>query len=239
MPGVPVVAPDPDLPTVTAPASRAAASFDPQAAARVEVARQVRAYAELGVLEALGLSEAPLLADLEPHVAAAEALATDGSWAWDAGDAVPFVVVLPGLASNAVVPAMRRATKLGVSVIPDDELVTYRPLAGLAEPAVPYLLEGIDTGAEFCGTPPEAALVTVTARGRMSLTLAEGIALTIVRPDMLRSNRCYSLAGSRTGTNQRVPAVWISERRAKLGWCWDRNPHTWLGLASAGACVVR
>jgi hypothetical protein len=30
-----------------------------------------------------------------------------------------------------------------------------------------------------------------------------------------------------------VPAVWISERRAKLGWCWDRNPHTWLGAASA------
>jgi hypothetical protein len=39
--------------------------------------------------------------------------------------------------------------------------------------------------------------------------------------------------GSRAG-NQRVPAVWISERRPKVGWCWDRNPHTWLGAASAG-----
>ena len=27
--------------------------------------------------------------------------------------------------------------------------------------------------------------------------------------------------------------MWISERAPKLGWCWDGNPHTWLGTASA------
>ena len=43
------------------------------------------------------------------------------------------------------------------------------------------------------------------------------------------------MAGSRRG-DQRVPAFWVSEGRPKLGWCWDRNPHTWLGTAScAGA----
>ena len=31
--------------------------------------------------------------------------------------------------------------------------------------------------------------------------------------------------------------MWISERAPKLGWCWDGNPHTWLGIASAGARV--
>ena len=36
--------------------------------------------------------------------------------------------------------------------------------------------------------------------------------------------------------DQRVPAFWISEGRPKLGWCWDRNPHTWLGTAS---CATR
>jgi hypothetical protein len=106
-------------------------------------------------------------------------------------------------------------------------------------PDEPYLLTHVDTGSEHCGVRPEDALATVLGRGRTPLTLAEGVALTIVRPDMLRPNRCYSLAGSRTGTNQRVPAVWISERRAKLGWCWDRNPHTWLGLASAGGRLPR
>jgi hypothetical protein len=27
--------------------------------------------------------------------------------------------------------------------------------------------------------------------------------------------------------------MWISERAPKLGWCWDGNPHDWLGVASA------
>jgi len=31
------------------------------------------------------------------------------------------------------------------------------------------------------------------------------------------------------------PAIWISRGAPKLGWCWQRNPHTWLGMASAGA----
>ncbi|WP_407937642.1 DUF5701 family protein [Mycobacteroides franklinii] len=36
----------------------------------------------------------------------------------------------------------------------------------------------------------------------------------------------------------RVPAIWISDGRPKLGWCWDRNPHTWLGMASCRGRVV-
>jgi len=27
------------------------------------------------------------------------------------------------------------------------------------------------------------------------------------------------------------------QRRPKLGWCWDRNPHTWLSTASAAAAL--
>jgi hypothetical protein len=148
---------------------------------------------------------------------------------------VPFVLVLDGgtARANASVPALRRGTRPGVSVIDDDEMAGYRPLPDLDVPAAPYLLLDVDTGTEFCGVRPEDALVTVRGRGRTPLTVAEGIALVAVRPDRLRPNRCFSLMGSRAG-NQRVPAVWISERRPKVGWCWDRNPHTWLGAASAG-----
>ena len=42
------------------------------------------------------------------------------------------------------------------------------------------------------------------------------------------------LSGSRRG-DRRVPAMWISARAPKLGWCWDGNPHDWLGVASAGS----
>jgi hypothetical protein len=134
---------------------------------------------------------------------------------------------------------MRRGSKLGVSVIDDAEMAGYLPLPDLDLPTGPgpYLLHGVDTGSEFCGTTPEQALLAVRERGRTPLTIAEGLALVTVRPDMLRPNRCFSLMASRAG-NQRVPAVWISERRAKLGWCWDRNPHTWLGATSAAGRVT-
>jgi hypothetical protein len=99
--------------------------------------------------------------------------------------------------------------------------------------AVAYLLTDIDTGSEFCNVTPETALATITSRARTPLTIAEGIALVTQRPDMLRKNKCFSLLASRR-TGQQVPAIWISAAAPKLGWCWDRNPHTWLGSASAG-----
>jgi hypothetical protein len=51
---------------------------------------------------------------------------------------------------------------------------------------------------------------------------------------MLRKNKCFSLLASRCG-DKRVPAIWISGKAPKLGWCWAGNPHSWLGSASAGA----
>ncbi len=226
--GVPVTTVDPSLPTVVAPPSPASTAFDVEASADDELDRQITAYVQLGIPTLLGIDERTFRERVAPL--RAQVLDTISTSVVD-GDAVPFVLVVPGLDVNDLAPAMRRGAKLGVSVIDRDEAPTYRAIVDV--PDGPYLLRGIDTGSEFCDVTPETALATLTGRGRTPLTIDEGVALTIVRPDMLRSNKCYSLAGSRTGTNQRVPAVWISERRAKLGWCWDRNPHTWLGTASA------
>jgi len=147
---------------------------------------------------------------------------------------VPFVLVVPADA-NDLTPAMRLRGRQGVSVLGRDEAPAYRPLPDVAVPEGPaYLLLDVDTGSEFCGVRPEDALATIRGRRRTPLTVAEGISLVVLRPDMLRPNRCFSLLASRDGS-QRVPAIWISERRPKLGWCWDRNPHTWLGSASAAA----
>ncbi|GEK22480.1 DUF5701 family protein [Cellulomonas xylanilytica] len=234
--GVPVTAVDPQLPTVTAPASAAATAFDPEADVRAELDRQVTAYVDLGVAALLDEDPAAFRARLAPL---AEVAATPTAPPAVEGDGVPFVLVLPGLDLNDLAPAMRRGSRLGVSVIDRDEAPTYRPVAGIDVPTVPYLLWGVDTGSDLCDVRPEDALVTITGRGRTPLTIDEGVALVVVRPDMLRPNKCFSLLASRTGTNQRVPAVWISERRAKLGWCWDRNPHTWLGAASAADRLVR
>jgi hypothetical protein len=230
---VPVIPADPAWPTVAA-ADRAAAPFDPAADRGAELDRQVQAYADLGVAALHGWSAADLRAAVAPLRATLGA-STPASDV-DPDDHVPFVLVLDGgtTRANAVVPALRRGARPGVSVIDDEEMAGYLPLPDATAPDAPYLLHDIDTGTEFCDVRPEDALQVVRGRGRVPLTVAEGLALVALRPDMLRPNRCFSLMGSRA-SNQRVPAVWISERRPKLGWCWDRNPHTWLGAASAGS----
>ena len=231
---VPVIAPDPTWPTVAA-ADRSPEPYDPDAPAVAELDRQVRAALDLGLAAVHGLSAEALDAAVAPLRAALAAGAAEAPSSVDPDDHVPFVLVLDGgtASANAAVPALRRGSRPGVSVIDDDEMAGYVPLPDLDIPAAPYLLLDVDTGTEFCNIRPEDALATVRGRGRTPLTVAEGIALVALRPDMLRPNRCFSLMGSRA-QNQRVPAVWISERRPKLGWCWDRNPHTWLGAASAG-----
>ncbi|CAM5297405.1 putative protein OS=Streptomyces tendae OX=1932 GN=GUR47_27180 PE=4 SV=1 [Streptomyces tendae] len=77
-------------------------------------------------------------------------------------------------------------------------------------------------------------MATVAGRGRTPLTIEEGVAVLTQVPEVLVKNKCFSLGGSRCG-DRRVPALWISKRAPKLGWCWEGNPHTWLGMASAGA----
>jgi hypothetical protein len=86
------------------------------------------------------------------------------------------------------------------------------------------------------GRVDAAAVLAVVERGAQQqpvspLTIDEGVALLLQQPEAIARNWGFSAAGSRRG-DQRVPAFWISEGRPKLGWCWERNPHTWLGTAS-------
>ena len=116
----------------------------------------------------------------------------------------------------------------------EGDLATYHPLPELDVPTGPaYLLLDVDRGEEFCGVRPEDALPVIRSRGRTPLTIDEGIAVLTHRPELLEKNKCFMLSGSRRH-DRRVPALWISERAPKLGWCWDGNPHSWLGVASAG-----
>jgi hypothetical protein len=77
----------------------------------------------------------------------------------------------------------------------------------------------------------------ILGRGRTPLTIDEGIAVVAHAPYLLEKNKCFMLSGSRR-SDRRVPAMWISEGAPKLGWCWDGNPHSWLGVASAGGRVA-
>jgi hypothetical protein len=103
--------------------------------------------------------------------------------------------------------------------------------------AAAYLLLDVDTGPDLQDVRPEDALVALRERGRTPLTIDEGVALLVASPAILAERNAYSLLASRQPGTQRVPAIWTSFKAPRLGWCWDRNPHTWLGSASASGRV--
>lgn len=206
-------------------------------------------YPALGYLALASRSEEAFRALLEPLVDEAERLGSmdpaanrtangDERPGW-----TPYVVVVTRtlVDPHATVPLLRLQGARGLGSKPgvvdrnhgEGDLATYHPLDELGIPDAPaYLLVDIERGEEFCGVAPEAALPVIRGRGRTPLTIDEGIALVTLAPHLLARNACFMLSGSRRD-DRRVPALWISQGVPKLGWCWDGNPHSWLGVASA------
>ncbi len=89
-------------------------------------------------------------------------------------------------------------------------------------------------GEETLGVRPNDSLGIVMSQGRSPLTVDEGVALITQFPRSLEKIHCFQLLGSRCG-DKRVPGLWISEKRPKLGFCWAGNMHTWLGAASCAS----
>jgi len=128
----------------------------------------------------------------------------------------------------------RRGRPVVLGQLTPEDLETFVPIDAVEVPDAPaYLAIDVDLGAGSRNVRPEDALRDILEAKRSPLTLDEGIALMLQQPEVIARNWGFSMAGSRRD-DQRVPAFWISEGRPKLGWCWDRNPHTWLGTASCG-----
>lgn len=151
-------------------------------------------------------------------------------------DRVPRSVLTPSRELVPIADSAARIEREGESIVlghlTPDELATFLPIDAVEIPEGPaYLAVDVDLGASSRNVPPEDALREILDAGRSPLTLDEGVALMLQQPEVIARNWGFSMAGSRRG-DQRVPAFWISGGRPKLGWCWDRNPHTWLGTAS-------
>lgn len=115
------------------------------------------------------------------------------------------------------------------------ELAGYRPVPGVRVPdSDVYLLVDVDPGRDTLGVRPSDALPLILAGGRTPLTIDEGVALVTQFPSVFREHNAFQALGSRTD-NKRVPSFWVSRGAPRLGWCWEGNPHTWLGAASAAA----
>jgi hypothetical protein len=152
----------------------------------------------------------------------------------DTASTIPFVVVVPDAPGEALLSAAHAEGGEGFTTMAADDLAGFRPLPEIDIPTGPYLLLDVDTGADTLDVPPAAVLPRISGARRSPLTVPEGLALLVTEPGVLRSRNCFSLLGSRAG-DKRVPALWMSNRRPRLGWCYEGAPHTWLGSASCGA----
>lgn len=153
---------------------------------------------------------------------------------------LPFVIVIKSslVPTQQAMSLVEKDGKNGITKLFPLEPMDFVTMPGLNIPDKDvYLLIGIDRGKQSLNLPPSTALEQITAAGRSPLTLDEGVAIVTHYPDFLRKNNCFSLLGSRHPGDQRVPAIWINgAKNPNLGWCWNGNPHTWLGSAS---CVDR
>jgi hypothetical protein len=189
-----------------------------------EFERQVDTLIQKGYPEVAGLSAAELQKQLEPL----EESATD------LGDRFVIVVKSDLVPRDKAIRLVERRGKAGFSVLDPDELERFEPIDGVHLPAGPaYLAVDVDTGRDTLNVTPDDALEAIETDHRSPLTIDEGIALITHHPEAVAKNGGFSLPGSRCG-DRRVTALWISEGRPKLGWCWAGNPHTWLGSASCG-----
>lgn len=183
---------------------------------------QVDRLVALGWPVLAGLGEPAFRARLAPLAPVADRLS--GSW---------VVVVTRRLVDpHAAVERVELRGRPGFTSMAQDELAAFLPTPETGVPDVDaYLLLDPDPEPATLNAPPEVALPRILAAGRSPLTVEEGLALVAQRPEVLSDENCFSLAGSRCG-DRRVPALWLSAKRPRLGWCWQGAPHTWLGTAS-------
>lgn len=197
---------------------------------------QIDAYESAGYPALAGLSEAEFATLFEPLRTAAEALHATA----DAGNGhIGFVAVV----SDAVISPERRVPLLRLPGSVREGVLDrnhgpdgLEPYVAVEDSGIPqelvYLLVEVDRGDEFRNVAPRYARPAIGGRSRSPLTIAEGLSIATVFPEFLMKNHCFMLAGSSRG-DKRVPALWISGRAPKLGWCFDGVPHSWLGVASA------
>lgn len=149
---------------------------------------------------------------------------------------LPFVIVIKSslVSSDQAMELVEKDGRQGITKLFPHAPTDFHTIAEVEiPPSNMYLLIDIDRGKENINLPPNKAMEMIKESGRSPLSIDEGIAIVTQHPEYLIKNNCFSLLASRHGGDQRVPAIWINgQKQPNLGWCWNGNPHTWLGSAS-------
>lgn len=155
---------------------------------------------------------------------------------------IPFILVVKNEMVSAEV-AMPLIEIDGVKGIVDMNPCKSTDFSVIREVSIPYcrvvyLAVDIDTGRDTQNMSPDMARRMLLKQHRSPLTIEEGVSLLMHFPHILTDRKKYNwfyLSASRRN-DQRVPAIWMSFGKPRLGWCWNGNPHSWLGSAS---CLYR
>lgn len=154
---------------------------------------------------------------------------------------LPFIIVIHSdwVGVEKAMSLVEREGRSGFTKMFPRKPGDFRPIEGVNLPSgMAYLAVDIERGGQYNDIPPREALKRIKRRRRSPLTIDEGIAIVTHYPGFLAKNNCYSMLASRCSGDLRVPAIWITQdKRVRLGWCWDGNPHSWLGSASCGCRV--
>ncbi|WP_157606037.1 DUF5701 family protein [Phycicoccus sp. Soil802] len=211
---------------------------DTQAQALTDTAtefdRQVQAYLDAGYPALAGLTERAFVDQLEPwRDKAFRAEAT-------AEDRIPFALVVTSrlVTADRALPTVHWKATTGWTEYTADDLAGYRPIQGVDVPDhAAYLVTDVDTGTATLDVRARDAVPLIAAEGRTPLTVDEGVSLLALWPGILKDRNAFFLPGARDAS-KRVAALWVSKGHPRLGWCWEGNPHTWLGSASCGGRVA-
>lgn len=199
----------------------------------IEFDRQIKNLLAKGYPKLAGLSDDEFIGILEPlhrHVTEMPDSKADLEKGY-----LPFVIVVNGLVEpEKEMSVVNRNGLNGVTVLRPHTSKEFKIIDSEVVPkSKAYLIIGIDRGKQNINLPPSEAMEIIRSEKRHPLTIEEGVAIVTQYPEFLMKNNCFSLLASRTGSDQRVPAIWINAKKEpNLGWYWDGNPHTWLGSAS-------
>jgi len=205
-----------------------------------EFDRQVSNLLEKGYPKLLGTTKQELVNKIEPLRTKLENLPLP-EIDLERGK-LPFVIVIKdkSLPAEEMMRFVDKNGKRGVTILRPHGSANFQTIDEVVIPEeLAYLLVDIDRGRDNINLPPSEAMKLIKDVGRSPLTIDEGVAIITHFPEFLVKNNCFSLLASRTGSDKRVPAIWINAKKEpNLGWCWEGNPHTWLGSASCLERVV-
>ena len=201
---------------------------------RDEFHRQTDNLIQKGYPAIAGITTDKFLAHLEPLKARLETL--DVPEINIEQGVLPFVVVIKSnlVPTDKAISVVNKNGKMGVTKLYPLEPTDFSIISEVVIPdCLAYLLINIDRGKTNINLAPNEAMQHIIGANRFPITIDEGVAIITHYPEFLIKNNCFSLLASRHVGDQRVPAIWINgNKNPNLGWCWNGNPHTWLGSAS-------